>query len=110
MGYSVFAKKDIVLDRAKMEYIMMSKNIIYKELWENLNEKYGLDIGYKGFMSLINNRSNWKLLYAYTICEELNIEIKDIFRLVEVDVEEKKKEREAFKKKYETKKPRKRNE
>jgi|SRR5690606_10304395 len=93
-------KTDIQLNRKKLKNMIDNKGITYIELHEKTVDKFGLDITYKGFMSLLSNRSSWKLLYAYAIVDVLRISIDDIFDIVEVDIEKKAKEKEDWKKKY----------
>lgn len=71
----------------------------YITLHEKIND-FGLDIGYKGFMTLMSNKSSWKLLYGWTVSNVLNVNIDDIFEIINVDKEKKIRENEAWKNKY----------
>lgn len=96
-------KKEIILNKNKLKEILDRKGLSYSEFHDKLsdgNGKYGIDLTYKGFMSLLSNRSTWKLLYAYAIVDMLNIEYDDIFELVDVDIEKAKRERKKWKEKY----------
>lgn len=97
-------KKDIKLDKRKLKEILDSKGMSYIDFYEKVSNIYGeewLDLTYKGFMSLMSNRSSWKLLYAVAMVETLNIRIKDVFEIVDIDIEKKVKEKERWKEKYE---------
>lgn len=93
-------KKDIVLNRNTLKDIIDDKGIDFTALHEMATKKYGLDISYKGFMSLIGNRTSWKLLYAYAIADILDIQISDIFEIVDVDVNEKIRRKKEWREKY----------
>lgn len=93
-------KKDIILNREKLKRILDNRGMGYIELYEKVLDKYGLDLSYKGFMSLLSNRSTWKLLYSHAITDVLNINTNDIFDVVDVDIEKKKKEKEKLYEKY----------
>ena len=55
-------------------------------------------------MSLLDNRSTWKLVYAWAIVSTLNIKYEDIFDLVTIDVgkclEKRKNGRESTRDRY----------
>jgi|SRR5690606_488874 len=96
----ILHKTDIKLNKNKLKAVLDSKGMGYNELHEKVVDKFGLDLTYKGFMSLMSNRSSWKLLYAHAITEVLNINTNDIFDIVEIDIDKKAKEKEAWKAKY----------
>lgn len=92
-----------MLNKGKLKDIIDRKGMGYTELYERVVNLYGkdsIDITYKGFMSLLSNRSSWKLLYAYVIIEALNVSVNDIFDLIDVDIEKKIKDKEKWKEKY----------
>jgi len=93
-------EKDIILNKNKLKNILDKKGLSYIDFHAKVIDVYGLDLTYKGFMSLLANRSSWKLLYAYAITDVLNIEIKDIFDVIDVDIDKKAKEKEEWKRKY----------
>jgi hypothetical protein len=93
-------KKEFILNRKKLKNILDNKGISYSELHEKVVDKFGLDITYKGFMSLLSNRSTWKSLYSHAITEVLLVTTNDIFEVVDVDIEKKAKEKEEWKEKY----------
>jgi hypothetical protein len=90
-------KKEIVLDKEKLGEILDRRGMEYTVLHEKVQDKYGLDITYKGFMSLLSNRSTWKLLYAHAICDILLIGYTEIFDIVDVDFDKEMKKREKWK-------------
>lgn len=103
MGYTVIHKTDSLLNKEKLDAILEAKNLGYKELYNEVIKEHGLRLEYKSFMNLLANNVTWKLHYARAICRTLDVQIDDIFDYVEVDVEEKAKEKEEWKEKYEKK-------
>lgn len=93
-------KTDIILDKDKTKEIMEAQGLSYADLHHKMVEKFGLDLKYKGFMSLLSNNSSWKLLYAYALSETLHTDISELFKVVNVDIDKKKKEKEEWKEKY----------
>lgn len=93
-------EKDIILNKNKLKNILDKKGLSYIDFYAKVIDIYGLDLSYKGFMSLLTNRSSWKLLYAYAMTDVLNIEIKDVFDVIDVDIDKKAKEKEEWKRKY----------
>lgn len=92
-----------MLNKDKLKDIIDRKGMGYIELYEKVVNLYGensIDITYKGFMSLLSNRSSWKLLYAYVIIDALGVSVNDIFDLIDIDIEKKIKEKEKWKEKY----------
>jgi hypothetical protein len=100
MGVSTIHGKEAILNKDKLKNILDRRGLEFADLHYDISEAYGLDLSYKGFMSLVQNRSAWKLLYAWAIADYLDIEIKDIFEIVDIDVKKKKKEKEEWKEKY----------
>ncbi len=96
-------EKEILLNKEKLRHIIESRNMDFIELHYTIQEKYGLDLQYKGFMNLIDNRSTWKLLYAHAITQVLGIDYMDIFEVVDINVEKVKIDKERWKEKYERK-------
>lgn len=101
MGYTVIHKKEILLNREKLDSILGAKSRGYIELYNETTKRYGLNLSYKGFMHLLANRVTWKLTYAWAVSRTLGVNIEDIFEEVEINVEEKVREKEEWKKKYE---------
>lgn len=95
-------RTDIILDKESLTTILKSRKLNYKELYSLIENKFGVDIGYKAFMHLCTNRASW--LYAYAIVNVLEISIDDIFHVVEVDVAKKLAERLAWQEQYEHRK------
>ncbi len=96
-------EKEIIINKNKLKSIIDSKGMEYIELHVKIHDKYGLDLSYKGFMSLLSNRSTWKLLYAHAICDVLNIQYTEIFDIVDVDTKKIEKEKQEWKEKYQKK-------
>lgn len=90
-------EKEILLNKDKLKEILDRRGMEYIELHDKVACRFGLDITYKGFMSLLSNRSTWKLLYAHAISEVLQINYMDIFELVDIDFEKELQKREKWK-------------
>ena len=97
--YNIHAT-DIQLKKDYLKEILDNRGLEYIQFFHQVKDDYGLDMEYKGFMSLLQNRSAWKLLYAWAIADSLNVDMKDLFEIIEVDVEQKIKEKEEWNQKY----------
>lgn len=80
-------RTEIMVNRKKLKAVLDCKGLEYIDLYNLIVVKFGIDLSYKGFMSIIAGKATWKLLYAYAIVDVLNIQIMDIFELIEMDVE-----------------------
>lgn len=89
-------EKDIKLDRDALKMVLDSKSMEYIDLYYMVCDEYGTDISYKGFMSLLKNRSNWKLIYAWAIADVLSVDMKSLFEVVKVDIPATIKEKEKW--------------
>ena len=97
---STIHKMDMHINKEKLERIMKNQELTFVELHSRAVTNFGLDLSYKGFMSLLYNQSTWKLLYAYVIQEVLDVPFTEFFELVEIDVEGRKRQKEEFKNRY----------
>lgn len=93
-------KKDIVLNKKKLKAILDRQGIDYTELHERVVDTFGLDLTYKGFMSLMSNRSSWKFLYAIAIIDVLKVDKYEIFDIVDVDIDKKIRQKKEWMEKY----------
>lgn len=100
MGEMIINNKEMLLNRDKLKSVIDKRGMDYISLHKKVEDSYGLNLSYKSFMSILSNRSTWKLIYAHAISDVLNLNIYDIFEIVEVDVEKKKIEKQRFKEKY----------
>lgn len=96
-------KKEIILNKSKLKNILDERGMEYIEFHKKVKDNFGLDLEYKSFMSLLDNRSTWKLLYSHAIATTLNINYTDIFEVVDVDVEKAKMEKKRWKERYQKK-------
>lgn len=96
-------KKEISLNKKKLKSILDEQCMEYIQLHKKIETKFGLDLKYVSFMSLLDNRVTWKLLYAHAITDVLGVEYSEIFEVVDVNVEKKLEERINWKEKYESK-------
>ena len=92
--------KEIIIDKDKLKKILDERGLEYIEFHRKIEDDYKLDLSYKGFMSLLSNRSTWKLLYAHAIATALDIDYRDIFVVVDVDIDKTKNEKKKWKEKY----------
>lgn len=93
-------KKDLHINKDRVKKLLDEKGMEYMELYRKAEDKYGLDITYKTFMNLLSNRSTWKLIYAWAIADMLNVEIYEIYDMVEIDQNKAVEERKEWEKKY----------
>lgn len=91
-------QKEVILNRNAFDSLLGDYK--YKDVWEEMTTTYGIDISYGGFGSMIRGLNTWKLTYAWVLAEILHVDIKDIFILVNVDVDKKIEERIEWQKKY----------
>ncbi|MFS0905703.1 hypothetical protein AB3N02_21905 [Priestia aryabhattai] len=94
---------DILINKDNLKDILDSRDMEFKELYYKVATKYKLDITYKSFMSLMDNRATWKLLYAWAIVDTLGVGMLDIFDVVEIDIEKKIEEKEKWKDQFDPK-------
>ncbi|UGO50689.1 hypothetical protein PQE68_gp098 [Bacillus phage vB_BanS_Sophrita] len=92
-------KKDIKLNKTKLDAILDSQKMDYTELHDKICKEFGLQISYKGFMNILSNRNSWKFLYAYALCELLKVNYNQIFELIDVDVDAELNQRQKMKNK-----------
>lgn len=85
LGRSTTHKRDIVLDKNILRTILERNKMSFLDLYNECVKRYGLDIRYKGFMNLLDNRSSWKLLYAYAVTDVLDVALNDIFIIIDTD-------------------------
>ncbi|WJJ55356.1 hypothetical protein QB910_000112 [Dabrowskivirus KKP3916] len=91
MSGKVKNKFDVVLDRHKFDALI--GDMFIKDFYDRINVKWKLGIDYKSFLNLVNNRVNWRLIHAYAIADMLDCRIEDIFKVTEVDIEERERKR-----------------
>lgn len=103
MGHAIYNKADVHLKRECLEEILKLKGWTYKELLERLGY-YGIQLQYRGFMSLIQNKVTWKLFYAMALAEVVETTIENLFKIVyysEEDIKRMQEEYERSKQEYE---------
>ena len=93
-------EKEIIINKEKLKTILEEKGYDFQTFHKKISDDFGLDLQYKGFMTLLSNRSTWKLLYAHAIATSLRIDYMEIFELVDIDVEKAKRARVKWKEKY----------
>lgn len=95
-------KQDVFINKDKVDRLMAGKFKTYKDILEQMKVKYGIVMSYKGFFTLLSNKSSWKLLYAMALCEVLETDINTLFEIKEVDLDGKLKKSLEMKNKYST--------
>lgn len=70
----------ILCDKVQINLKLDGRKIPW--LVERLNE-YGILIEYKALVQLLNNRSDWKLIYAVGVCHVFNCKIGDLFYILD---------------------------
>lgn len=86
MGYAVANKTDMVLDKDRFKKAChgMKKT----DVWLKMTAEFGLEIQYKSFLNLLENRVTWRLIYAHALVSVLGKQIDDLFHIVYVDAED----------------------
>lgn len=93
-------EREVLIKREVLDDLVKSRSMTYRSLHEQLVDEYGIDIKYNSFMSLVQNKNTWKLVYAWVISEFFKSTIEDLFELVVVDKNEKKKAIKEWNEKY----------
>jgi hypothetical protein len=82
MGKSSNHRFKIYLDKEKFEQNNPWKNyaVVHRKL-----QQEGIDLAYKSFNQLINNKVGWGLIYGLAICKLLDVKLEDIFSVLETE-------------------------
>ncbi|RFU63679.1 hypothetical protein D0469_19325 [Peribacillus saganii] len=67
------------INKKKFTSLIDEKQWTAKEFHDRWKSKYGFSMKYNNFMELLNNKVNWKLVYAFAIAEMLEININELF-------------------------------
>lgn len=86
MGHPVNHGFDIKIDKRKLDILLGNRS--YADFYRELTLEWKLDIQYKSFMALLNNKSRWLLVYAYAISKELNVKVEDLFYPIKTEDED----------------------
>lgn len=73
---------DARIDRTKLLTIIGKKQWSNKELYDRWKMKYKVNMKYSNFMELMSNNISWKLSYAFSLCEMLDVDIYELFEFV----------------------------
>lgn len=95
-------RQDVFIKKEKLDSLMFGKFKTYKDVLEQIKNKYGIVMSYKGFFTLLSNKSSWKLLYAMALCEVLETDINTLFEIREVNLDDKLRKSIEMKNKYST--------
>jgi pimeloyl-CoA synthetase len=79
MGSSNNHMYDIHIKQGTFNRLLKSKGLKVIDCHELLVSRYGVELKYKSFNNLINNRVNWKLVYATIVADFLEIKISELF-------------------------------
>lgn len=83
MGRQVLNRQEAVIRQNVILRYLESNEMTYDDLLTALKKGYGIDIGYKMFAKLLKNQSNWRLTYAFVLCDYLNMQLNELFELKE---------------------------
>ncbi|MGH0951168.1 helix-turn-helix domain-containing protein [Bacillus mycoides] len=86
MRKKVKDKYQVLLNRGNFNRHLAAKDLNITKLVEKLGEE-GIFISYTTLTNLVYNANTWKLTYAVMICKILDLEIFDIFDIVETEEE-----------------------
>ena len=100
MGARTIHKTDIKFNKDSVDEILKEIGMNYADLYKKMKDSYGLDMEYKSFMNLISNRVTWKLLYAWALVDVLEIDLRKAFKVIEVDVDKVKEQKDKWDEKY----------
>lgn len=79
MGFSVYHRTDVLINEYRLDYLLHKKEWTGVELHERIIKKYGFELKYKAFMTLLSNKITWKLSYAWFIADILDDKIEELF-------------------------------
>jgi hypothetical protein len=82
-------KMDICIKREKVDRFLTENDWRLTEFLSRIQIKYGIDLQYKGFSSLLDNKCTWKLLYAYVISDFMGLSIYELFEVKDAKIKEK---------------------
>lgn len=68
---------DVEILKNELKYLKINK----KDLWKIAKIKYGMDLEYKGFVALTNNKAGWKVEYALIVSDIIKVPIERLFIL-----------------------------
>lgn len=74
-----------VIKEEVVDIYLENEGLSVFRLHEQLQEKYGITIGYKMFAKLMKNKSNWKLTYAFVVSEFFGLELNELFYLERIE-------------------------
>lgn len=86
MRKKVKDKYEVLLNRGNLDRYLAAKDLNITKLRDKLEEE-GIIISYTTLTNLLYNANTWKLTYAVMICKILDLEIFDIFDIVETEGE-----------------------
>lgn len=67
------------INRQKFQLLIGKHNWTAKDFWDRWTKKYGFTIIYNSFMELLNNNVSWKLVYAFSVADMLEVDINELF-------------------------------
>ncbi|MEK5036192.1 helix-turn-helix domain-containing protein [Paenibacillus sp. FSL R7-0302] len=83
MSRKVENKQEAYIKLDVVEKHLNQKNWKINDLHDELQQRYQIDIGYKQFAKLMKNSTNWRLTYAFVLCDLFNLRIDELFQLEE---------------------------
>lgn len=88
MGYTAHHGTEILINETQLNLALKNKQWNKRELHDRINMKYDLDLKYRGFMNTLQNKNQWKLIYAYAIADLLEKPIEELFYIDEANKDE----------------------
>lgn len=102
MGFEVLNSKKVEIKTKEFYEILEGLGLNGSKLTKELND-YGIQLKYKTVNQLINNATNWSLLYAWAVSDIVKKPIDELFIIKEIDAEEEKRRKAKKRAKYEGK-------
>jgi hypothetical protein len=75
------------INTPKFQILISENKWTAKDFYNRWTGKYQFTILYSSFMELINNHVSWKLVYAFSISEMLEVDINDLFEFSTYEIQ-----------------------
>lgn len=70
---------DSRLNRQLFQALIGQRKLTAKDFFDKWTSKYKVKMTYNNFMELVNNNIGWKLTYAFSVAEMLEVDITELF-------------------------------
>jgi hypothetical protein len=85
MGYKVEHAIQVLFNKARLDELLVEKEINYTAFHKELVDKWGLDLKYGSFMNIISNKVESLLIYPYTIAEQLGVDVEELIEIKQLN-------------------------